>query len=41
MVLGEDSIGYQSSDGCVRMFNEDVEELFKLIPRNTIVKIIQ
>ena len=25
-----DSIGYQSSDGCVRMFNEDVEELFKL-----------
>ena len=36
-----DSIGYQSSDGCVRMFNEDVEELFKLIPRNTIVKIIQ
>ena len=36
-----DSIGYQSSDGCVRMFNEDVEELFKLIPRNTIVKIVQ
>jgi len=34
-----DSIGYQSSDGCVRMFNEDVEELFNLIPRNTKVTI--
>ena len=34
-----DSIGHQSSDGCVRMFNEDVEELFDLIPRNTKVTI--
>ena len=30
-----DSIGAQSSAGCVRMFNEDVEELFDIIPRRT------
>ncbi|MFL2859123.1 MAG: L,D-transpeptidase family protein [Pontiellaceae bacterium] len=32
-----DSIGSQSSDGCIRMFNEEVEELFDLLPRNTVV----
>lgn len=32
-----DSIGKQSSAGCVRMFNEDVEELFDLVPRKTTV----
>jgi lipoprotein-anchoring transpeptidase ErfK/SrfK len=32
-----DSIGQQSSAGCVRMLNEDVEELFDLVPRKTSV----
>jgi lipoprotein-anchoring transpeptidase ErfK/SrfK len=32
-----DSIGKQSSAGCVRMLNEDVEELFDLVPRKTTV----
>lgn len=32
-----DSIGSQSSAGCVRMLNEDVEELFDIVPRQTIV----
>jgi lipoprotein-anchoring transpeptidase ErfK/SrfK len=35
-----DSIGKQSSAGCIRMLNEDVEELFDLVPRQTSVKII-
>ncbi len=34
-----DSIGKQSSAGCIRMLNEDVEELFDLIPRKTPVTI--
>ena len=33
MEHGRDSIGIQSSAGCVRMFNEDVEELFDIIPQ--------
>lgn len=32
-----DSIGKQSSAGCIRMLNEDVEELFDLVPRKTSV----
>jgi hypothetical protein len=32
-----DSIGSQSSAGCIRMLNEDVEELFDLVPRKTSV----
>ena len=32
-----DSIGQQSSAGCVRMLNADVEELFDIVPRKTIV----
>ena len=36
-----DSIGKQSSAGCVRMLNEDVEELFDLVPRKTSVTIIE
>jgi lipoprotein-anchoring transpeptidase ErfK/SrfK len=32
-----DSIGQQSSAGCIRMLNEDVEELFDLVPRKTTV----
>jgi lipoprotein-anchoring transpeptidase ErfK/SrfK len=34
-----DSIGSETSNGCVRMLNEDVEELFLLIPRGTDVVI--
>jgi lipoprotein-anchoring transpeptidase ErfK/SrfK len=33
------SIGSQSSAGCVRMFNEDVEELFDIVPRKSRVTI--
>ncbi len=33
------SIGRQSSDGCVRMHNADVEELHMLVPRGTPVEI--
>jgi lipoprotein-anchoring transpeptidase ErfK/SrfK len=36
-----DSIGKQSSAGCVRMLNEDVEELFDLVPRKTTVTITE
>ncbi len=32
-----DSIGKQSSAGCIRMLNEDVEELFDLVPRKITV----
>lgn len=32
-----DSIGQQSSAGCIRMLNENVEELFDLVPRKTTV----
>jgi lipoprotein-anchoring transpeptidase ErfK/SrfK len=34
-----DSIGADTSNGCVRMLNEEVEELFMLIPRGTEVVI--
>jgi L,D-transpeptidase ErfK/SrfK len=33
------SIGTAASNGCIRMFNKDVEELFNKIPVNTIVRI--
>ena len=36
-----DSIGAQSSAGCIRMFNEDVEELFDLVPRKSNVRIVE
>ena len=36
-----DSIGQQSSAGCIRMLNEDVEELFDLVPRKTTVTITE
>ncbi len=36
-----DSIGQQSSAGCIRMLNEDVEELFDLVPRKTSVTITE
>tara|TARA_E500000178_G_scaffold140902_1_gene140563 strand:- start:10810 stop:11688 length:879 start_codon:yes stop_codon:yes gene_type:complete len=35
------SIGSQSSAGCVRMFNEDVEELFDIVPRKSRVTIVE
>ncbi len=34
-----DSIGGETSNGCIRMLNEDVEEVFLLIPRGTKVVI--
>jgi lipoprotein-anchoring transpeptidase ErfK/SrfK len=36
-----ESIGYQSTEGCVRMRNSDVEELYSIIPVGTEVTIIQ
>ncbi|MHA7962664.1 L,D-transpeptidase [Paenibacillus sp. CAU 1782] len=34
-----DSIGKDESLGCIRMYNEDVEELFDMVPLGTTVKI--
>ncbi|MDO9465560.1 MAG: L,D-transpeptidase family protein [bacterium] len=36
-----DSIGKQSTEGCIRMYNKDVEELFDLVPVETPVTIIK
>jgi hypothetical protein len=36
----ESSLGRQSTAGCVRMKNEDVIELFELVPRGTPVRIV-
>lgn len=36
-----DSIGTESSMGCVRMRNEEVEELYDLVPRGTEVRIVR
>jgi LysM repeat protein len=35
-----ESIGYQSTEGCIRMSNEDVEELYSIIPVGTSVTVI-
>ncbi|MDD5644906.1 MAG: L,D-transpeptidase family protein [bacterium] len=35
-----ETVGYQSSAGCVRMYNHDVEELFKIVPVGTEVTIV-
>ena len=35
------SIGKQSTEGCIRMYNKDVEELFALVPVGTPVTIIK
>jgi lipoprotein-anchoring transpeptidase ErfK/SrfK len=35
-----DSIGKNESEGCVRMRNDEVEDLFELIPRGTPVTIL-
>ncbi len=37
----ESTLGKQSSAGCVRMRNADVEELFLLVPRGTPVRIVE
>ncbi|MDP3980834.1 MAG: L,D-transpeptidase family protein [Chlamydiota bacterium] len=36
----KDSIGKQSSDGCVRLRNEEVEELFKIVPVGTSTTVV-
>lgn len=36
-----ETIGKNVSQGCIRMLNEDVEELFKIVPVGTKVKIIE
>lgn len=36
-----DSIGKQASAGCVRLLNEDVEELFQIVPSGTEVTIVE
>ena len=35
-----DSIGFNASDGCIRMRNKDVEELYDIIEHNTMVSIV-
>ncbi len=35
----DDSIGTASSNGCIRMHNAEVEELFDFVPRGTVVEI--
>ena len=35
-----ESIGYQATEGCVRMHNSDVEELFTIVPPGTEVIIV-
>jgi len=36
-----DSIGSATSHGCIRMYNEDIEELFHLVQMDTQVRVIQ
>jgi hypothetical protein len=38
-VYNEESIGQAVSHGCVRMRNEDLEKLYQLVPRGTVVEI--
>jgi lipoprotein-anchoring transpeptidase ErfK/SrfK len=35
-----DKIGQQVTAGCVRMRNHEVEELYKILPRNTEVTVV-
>ena len=39
--LEPDSIGSQSSAGCIRMLNSDVEELYTILPKGTLVTITE
>jgi hypothetical protein len=34
-----ETIGTQASDGCIRMYDADIEDFFKLVPRRTKVEI--
>ncbi len=36
----EESIGEAVSHGCVRMNNDDLTRLYRLVPRGTVVEII-
>ena len=36
----ESSIGKQLTAGCVRMHNDDVVELYDIVPKGTVVEII-
>ena len=36
-----DSIGKQSSAGCVRLLNDDIEELYTILPKGTLVTITE
>jgi lipoprotein-anchoring transpeptidase ErfK/SrfK len=36
-----DSVGSQSSAGCVRLRNEEVEELYQIVPVGTIVTVVE
>ena len=36
-----ESIGSQSSDGCVRLLNDDVKELYTILPKGTAVTIVE
>lgn len=36
-----ETIGKQASAGCIRMYNEDVEELFRIIPIGTSVTVVE
>ena len=35
-----ESVGLRSSSGCIRMYPEDIEHLFKIVPKGTTVKVI-
>ncbi len=35
-----ETIGQQASDGCVRMLNRDVEELYAIVPEKTVVTVV-
>ncbi len=36
-----ESIGSQSSAGCVRLLNEEIEELYTILPKGTVVTIVE
>jgi len=39
--IDPESVGQQSTDGCIRMLNPDVEELFAVVPTDTEVTIVE
>lgn len=36
-----ESLGQQASDGCIRLHNDNIEELYTILPRGTLVTIIE